>query len=75
MPRVRRYHPDMLIHDVLTSHPGATAVFERHGLACGGCIGADIETLRAVAQMHDVDVDRLIAELEALEVAGERKDA
>ena len=69
-----RYHADMLIHDVLTSHPSAAAVFGRHGLACGGCIGADIETLRAASLMHDVDVDLLIEELEALEDANDRKD-
>lgn len=71
---MRRYHADMLIQDVLTSHPGAAAVFERHGLGCGGCIGADIETLQAVAQMHDVDVELLIRELEALDAVHERKD-
>lgn len=70
-----RYHEDMLIQDVLTSHPGAPAVFHRHGLACGGCIGADIETLGAVAHMHDVDVALLIRELDALVDAGDRKDA
>jgi hybrid cluster-associated redox disulfide protein len=69
-----RYHADMLIQDVLTSHPGASAVFERHGLACGACLGADIETLKAVAQMHGVSVQELIAELDELPEQREREE-
>ncbi len=61
-----RYNPEMLIQDVLTSHPQAASVFARHGLACPSCLAADIETLQAVASMHDVSVDTLIAELDAL---------
>lgn len=61
-----RYRADMLIQDVLTSHPAAAEVFGRHGLACSSCFAADLETLEAVAQMHDVSVEALIAELEAL---------
>lgn len=60
------YRADMRIQDVLTSHPGAAAVFQRHGLACGACFAADMETLDAVAHMHGVSVDLLIAELEEL---------
>lgn len=61
-----RYSPDMLIQDVLMSHPGVTAIFERHGLACGSCFAADMETLQAVAHMHEVSVETLIAELDSL---------
>ncbi len=61
------YRADMPISEVLASHPGAPAVFERHGLACAGCLGASIETLEAVAQMHEVSTEVLISELDALE--------
>lgn len=62
---------DTLIRDVLTAHPGAAEVFERHGLACAGCMGADMETLASVAVMHDMPVDDLIADLKALRIADE----
>ncbi len=61
------YHADMSIRDVLSSHPDAPGVFERHGLGCPTCLAAEVESLGAVAQMHDVPVEALIAELEALE--------
>ena len=69
-----RYRPDMLIQDVLMSHPAAASVFERHGLGCPSCIGADMETLEAVAHMHDVSVSDLIAELEALPQLQEKEE-
>lgn len=61
-----RYSADMLIQDVLMSHPGVSAIFERYGLACGSCFAADLETLQAVAHMHGVSVESLMAELDAL---------
>ena len=60
------YTRDMLIRDVLTSHEGAAKVFDRHGLACAMCMGAEMETLASVATMHDISVDVLIADLNAL---------
>lgn len=66
-----RYSPDMLIQDALLSHPGAAEVFERHGLACAGCLASGMETLGAVATVHEVSVDALLGELEALHTDGE----
>jgi hybrid cluster-associated redox disulfide protein len=60
------YTRDTLIRDVLTSHAEATAVFERHGLACAACMGADLESLASVATMHEIPLDRLLADLNAL---------
>ncbi len=65
------YTPDMLIRDVLTSNRGAAEVFARHGLGCPSCLAVDMETLAAVAHMHEVDVESLIAELDALPVVDE----
>ena len=61
-----RYEPDMIIRDVLISNQAAAEVFIRHGLACPSCLAAEMETLSAVAHMHGVEVETLIAELEAL---------
>lgn len=57
---------DMLIRDVLNHSPATAAVFERHGLACASCMGSQLETVSAVASMHEVDVAALLMELNAL---------
>ena len=61
-----RFTPDTLIRDILVGHPSAADVFDRHGLACLVCLAAGRESLAAVASMHDVSVDALLAELNAL---------
>lgn len=56
----------MVIRDVLVSHEGAAGVFDNLGLACAICLGAEMETLESVAVMHDIPVDRLLEDLNAL---------
>lgn len=57
---------DTLIRDVLTCHEGAPAVFDQYGLGCAVCMGADMETLSSVATMHEIPVDDLLRDLNAL---------
>jgi len=57
---------DMLIRDVLNHSPATAAVFERRGLACASCMGSQLETVAAVASVHEVDVASLLVELNAL---------
>lgn len=61
-----RFTPDTLIKDVLVSHPDAADVFDRHGLACPSCLAAGMESVAAVASMHEVPVASLLAELNDL---------
>ncbi len=61
------YSSDMLIRDVLTSDARAISIFERHGLPCAGCMAAEMETLSSVASMHEISVDALLKDLNALE--------
>ncbi len=61
-----QYTRDTLIRDVLNSAEGSVTVFERYGLACPMCLAADMETLGSVAGMHDISVDGLITDLNAL---------
>jgi hybrid cluster-associated redox disulfide protein len=63
---MQQYSPDMLISDVLVSHPEAVAVFNRFGLGCPSCLAAGMETLQSVATMHDVPVESLLEALEEL---------
>jgi len=61
-----QFTPDTLISDVLISRPEAADVFERHGLACPSCLAAGMESLAAVASMHEVSVSALLTELNDL---------
>jgi hybrid cluster-associated redox disulfide protein len=61
------YTRDTLIRDVLTAHAESAAVFERHGLACAACMGADLESLSSVATMHEIPLETLLADLNALD--------
>jgi len=57
---------DMLIKDVIALHPDAAAVFEKHGLGCGSCLAAGMESVSAVAAVHDVPLVTLLSELGVL---------
>ena len=60
----------MSILEALEAHPDARQVFERHGMGCSLCIGAQLESIESGAIMHDVDPDEVVAELERLERPG-----
>jgi hybrid cluster-associated redox disulfide protein len=64
---------DMLISDVLVAHPGAADVFERHGLGCASCMASSMESVSAVASMHEVSVDALLADLNAVPAPSEEE--
>jgi hybrid cluster-associated redox disulfide protein len=63
---VDRFTAETPIRDVLTGHPEAIGVFESHGLGCSSCIAADMETLASVATMHDISLEVLLDDLNAL---------
>jgi len=44
-------------------HPETVAIFERHGLGCLGCQAALFESIEQGAEVHGVDVDLLISDL------------
>lgn len=57
---------EMSILSALQAHPQAREVFRKHGMGCLGCMGATEETIEAGAQMHGIDLDALLAELNSL---------
>lgn len=61
-----RFTREMSIFEALAAHPGAREVFERHGMACSLCIGAQSESIEAGAILHQVDPDEVVAELNRL---------
>jgi len=54
---------DMIIADIIRSHPETLSVFQRYHLDCYECQIADLETLEHGAGVHKVAIDDLIEAL------------
>lgn len=55
--------PEMAIGDVVRDHPNTVQVFLSHGLMCFGCGLARFENIRQGAEVHGIDVDTLVEDL------------
>lgn len=64
--RMTLFTKDMAILAALERHPRAREVFERHGMTCCLCIGAQLESIENGAIMHAVDPDTVVDELNHL---------
>jgi hybrid cluster-associated redox disulfide protein len=53
----------MSIQEVVKKHPETVAVFERHGLGCVGCQAALFESIEQGAEVHGVDTNALVTDL------------
>jgi hybrid cluster-associated redox disulfide protein len=53
----------MSIEEVVRKHPESIVIFERHGLGCVGCQAALFESVEQGAEVHGINVDALIADL------------
>lgn len=54
---------DMLIGDIIRSHPEAIEVLLRYGMSCIGCPGSQMESLEEAAMVHGLNVEGLMNEL------------
>ncbi len=54
---------DMLIEEVIQKHPETIAVFKKFGLDCNECQIAAYAEVAHGADVHSVNVDTLLAEL------------
>ena len=54
---------DMIIGDIIRSYPKTLAVFEKYKLTCFECQIADFEALEHGADVHHVNVENLLKEL------------
>ena len=54
---------DTRISDVIKICPTAPEVFTRHGMGCFACMAASAETVEEGAEMHGIDVDAILDEL------------
>lgn len=53
----------MTIDEIVKKYPETRDTFERHGLGCVGCGAALFENVEQGAEVHGVDVNALIADL------------
>ena len=56
---------DMRIVDVLQAKPQAAQVFGSYGMGCIHCLLAHQETVEEAAAAHGVDVEAMLAQLNA----------
>jgi len=62
-----RFHAEMTLAEVRQAHPGADEVLARFHLGgCASCAVSTTETLRQGTELHQVDLDGLLADLNAL---------
>ncbi len=61
-----RFSKEMSIFAALEADDEARSVFERHGMTCCLCIGAQSESIEAGAILHQVDPEVVVAELNRL---------
>jgi hybrid cluster-associated redox disulfide protein len=54
---------DMSIGEVIQKYPHTINVFFRHGLGCVGCAVARFENIGQGAQVHGIDIDLLMKDL------------
>jgi len=56
----------MKIADVMRTYPQTVSVFCKFGLDCSGCQIAEYEEIAHGASVHDVDLEALLAALNAV---------
>ena len=56
---------DMLIGQILQINPGLAPVLMAGGMHCVGCPSSQMESLEEAATVHGIDVDVLLARLNA----------
>lgn len=54
---------EMTIAEVLKQKPDAVRILSQHGMHCIGCAVATGESLGAAAEVHGIDVETLINDL------------
>ncbi len=67
MSQATRFHKDMNIGEILDMEPDAMKVIEKYfGSGCFTCPGMRTESITFGATMHNVDPEKMVAELNAL---------
>lgn len=62
---------DMLIGALVMWYPQTVAIFRKYNMGCTGCHAARQETIAQGAQVHGIDLEALLAELNQAVGAGQ----
>ena len=54
---------DMNIKEVIEKYPETVAVFGKYNMGCIGCMAASFEKLSDIAEVHGVDVNAFVKDL------------
>ncbi|MCW8860470.1 MAG: DUF1858 domain-containing protein [Deltaproteobacteria bacterium] len=57
---------DMTFNEILQMNPATAQVLEKFNLGCVGCLGAPTESLAHGARAHGLDVEEILAALNAI---------
>lgn len=57
---------DMTIGEIIRTNPNVAPVLMEAGMHCLGCPSAQGESLEEAAMVHGMDIDALMAKIEAL---------
>jgi hybrid cluster-associated redox disulfide protein len=63
---------EMSILEVLKKYPAAREIFSKYDLACSDCLGAVSEKIKDVANSHEIDIGKLVDDLN--EIADKKED-
>lgn len=66
MAEIKKFTRDMSFEEALEAHAGAAHVFSGYGIGCSTCVVAPYETIAEGARSHHIDVEALLADLNAL---------
>lgn len=55
---------DITIKEVITNYPATIEVFLKNGMHCITCEVASFETIEQACQAHNLDLDKLLKELD-----------
>lgn len=56
---------DMLIGQILETKEGAANILLANGMGCLGCPSSQSETLNQAAEIHGLDIEKLLKDLNA----------
>ncbi|WP_244147522.1 DUF1858 domain-containing protein [Streptobacillus ratti] len=70
-----RVHEDMNIDEVVEKYPIVSHILMRYGLGCSGCIISSAETIGEGIELHGLDADIILEEINMiLEMEEEEKN-
>lgn len=56
---------DMIIAEIIAKHEGAPEILMSNGMGCLGCPSSQSESLEMAANIHGLDLEKLLLELNA----------